>query len=78
MFARIRRVLSETVEETPGMVIAVLGLGMCITSRMVRLQVSNSAFPTVDTMVWSGAVLSVCLLVLTLAYRRAPGMCLYR
>lgn len=45
---------------------------------MVRLQVSNSAFPTVDTMVWSGVGLSACLLALTLAYRRVPGMCLHR
>lgn len=73
MLNRTREAFADVVRETPGIAIAAFGLGMSVTARMVRLQVSAQTFPSVATMALNGIILSVCLLALALAYRLWPG-----
>lgn len=70
---RTREAFADVVRETPGIAIAAFGLGMSVTARMVRLQVSAQTFPSVTTMALNGIILSACLLALALAYRLWPG-----
>lgn len=70
--------VEQVVEETPGISLAAIGLGLAVANRMARLQVSSSSFPSLDVMAICTGALALAMLAMALLYRLHPRARLHR
>lgn len=68
----------EASAETPGLLAATVGLGLCVLERMARLQVAATAFPTYLHMIACSCALAGVLLFAAVVYAARPSARLCR